>query len=274
MLMRIRHETIYRYSEPAKAAVQKLLVTPRNYNGQHVVNWRIEVDRDCRLRQSEDAFGNVLHCFTADGPFESLTTLVEGEVETFDTAGVVSDAIERFPAELFLRETALTAADTNLRDFARAATEQERTILDRLHALTAALHGAMEFDSAATQVVTSAAQAFMHKKGVCQDFAHIFVACARTLEIPARYVSGYFKRSDGQDAQAAGHAWAEAYVEGLGWVGFDPAHKMSPNEAFVRIAVALDYLGAAPIRGARTAGGEEVMEVRLRVAMARAQSQS
>ena len=274
MLMQIRHETIYRYSEPAKAAVQKLLVTPRNYNGQHVVNWRIEVDRDCRLRQSEDAFGNILHCFTADGPFKSLTTLVEGEIETFDTAGVVSGAIERFPAELFLRETALTAADANLRDFAQAATAQETATLDKLHALTAALHGAMGFNSASTQVVTTAAQAFTQKKGVCQDFAHIFVACARTLEIPGRYVSGYFRRSDNQDAQTAGHAWAEAYVDGLGWVGFDPAHKMSPNEAYVRVAVALDYLGAAPIRGARTAGGEEVMEVRLRVAMARAQSQS
>jgi transglutaminase-like putative cysteine protease len=273
MLLRIRHETIYRYGEPVKSAVQKLLLTPRNCNVQRIVNWRIEVDRDCRLTQREDAFGNILHCFTADGPFDSLTTLVEGEVETFDTAGVVNGAVERFPPALYLRETALTTVDAPMRDFALQAAAGESCALDRLHALMAAVHKAMTFDAPATHVATPAAQAFALGHGVCQDFAHIFVACARALEIPARYVSGYLKRTDG-DAQAAGHAWAESYVERLGWVGFDPAHKMSPDDSYVRVATALDYLGAAPIRGARVGGGDEKMEVRLKVAMARAQSQS
>jgi transglutaminase-like putative cysteine protease len=273
MLLRIRHETIYRYGEPAKSAVQKLLLTPRNCNSQRIVNWRIEVDRDCRLTQREDAFGNILHCFTADGPFDTLTTLVEGEVETFDTAGVVSGAVERFPPALYLRETALTTVDANMRDFAREATAREGCALDRLHALMAALHEAMTFDARATHVATPAAQTFARGHGVSQDFAQIFVACARTLDIPTRYVSGYLKRAEGE-AQAAGHAWAEGFVEGLGWVGFDATHKMSPDDAYVRVAAALDYLGAAPIRGARVGGGEEEMEVRLKVAMARAQSQS
>ena len=273
MLLRIRHETIYRYGEPAKSAVQKLLLTPRNYNGQHILHWRIEVDRDCRLNQSEDAFGNILHCFTADGPFDALTTLVEGEVETFDTAGVVSGAIEHFPPALYLRETALTTVDASMRDFALQASARETCALDRLHALMAAVHESMTFDTRATVVATPATQAFARSQGVCQDFAHIFVACARALDIPARYVSGYLKRSDG-GAQAAGHAWAEGFVEGLGWVGFDAVHKMSPDDAYVRVAAALDYLGAAPIRGARSGGGEEEMEVRLKVEAARAQSQS
>ena len=137
----------------------------------------------------------------------------------------------------------------------------------------AALHEAMTFDARATHVATPATRTFARGHGVCQDFAHIFVACARTLDIPARYVSGYLKRAEGE-AQAAGHAWAEGFVEGLGWVGFDAAHKMSPDDAYVRVAAALDYLGAAPIRGARVGGGDEEMEVRLKVAMARAQSQS
>ena len=161
--------------------------------------------------------GNILHCFTVDGPFNSLTTLVEGEVETFDTAGVVNGAIERFPPALFLRETALTATSADMREFAREATAGETSALDRLHALMNALHEAMTFDARATHVATPAERAFARREGVCQDFAHIFVACARTLEIPARYVSGYLKRADGE-AQTAGHAWAEAFVEGLGWV--------------------------------------------------------
>ncbi|MBM3654356.1 MAG: transglutaminase family protein, partial [Alphaproteobacteria bacterium] len=97
MRIRIRHETTYRYAEAPRMAVQHLRLTPRNHDGQHVVGWRIDVDRDCRLVQSEDAFGNTLHRFSVDGPIESISTVVEGEVTTFDMAGVVSGAVERFP---------------------------------------------------------------------------------------------------------------------------------------------------------------------------------
>lgn len=274
MLLRIRHETIHRFSEPAKTAVQKLLLTPRNCNSQRVLNWRIEVDRDCRLYQREDAFGNILHGFSTDGPMDALTTLVEGEVETFDTLGVTRGAVERFPPELYLRDTALTTADARLRDFARQAAADETATLDRLHALMAAQHEAMEFDAAATNVETPATKAFARGKGGRQDFAHVFIACARALEIPARYVGGYLKLPDGQDVETANHAWAEAHVEGLGWVGFDATRKMSPDDGYVRVAVALDYLGAAPIRSARSGGGDEAIETRFKIAMARAQSQN
>jgi len=273
MLLRIRHETIYRYGAPVKSVTQKLLLTPRNNAAQRVVNWRIEVDRDCRLRQSEDAFGNIQHSFTVEGPFDALTTLVEGEVETFDHAGVIGGVVERFPPALYLRETELTAADAALRDFADEAGRREASALDRLHALMAALHAAVAFEEGVTPTAAPAALAFAQKRGGCQDFAHIFVACARALEIPARYVSGYFKPEDGEDAQAAGHAWAEAHVEKLGWVGFDATQCISPNDAYVRVAAALDHLGAAPIRSARVGGAGEEMEVRLLVAMARQQSQ-
>jgi transglutaminase-like putative cysteine protease len=273
MRIRIRHQTIYRYAEPAKSAIQQLRLTPRNYDGQHVSEWRIDVDRDCRLLQSEDAFGNIVHRFTAEGPIESISTMVEGDVTTFDTAGVVSGALERLPPSLYLRETPLTAPNTAIVDFAHAATAKESATLGRLHALLGALHDRMIFDTDATHAATTAAEAFDHGKGVCQDFAHLFVSCARTLGAPARYASGYYLRSDG-DAQAAGHAWAEAYVEDLGWVGFDPAHGVSPGERHVRLAIALDYLSAAPIRGARVGGSGETMEVAVRVAPTLSQSQS
>lgn len=274
MRIRIRHETIYRYLEPAKSAIQELRLTPRNYGGQHVIAWRIDVDRDCRLRQSEDAFGNILHRFSAEGPFDSISTVVEGEVVTFDTAGVASGAVERFPPALYLRETPLTAPSAEILDFARDIAATGSAALVRLHALVGALHETTTFDTDVTHAATTAAEAFAHKKGVCQDFAHLFIACARTLDIPARYVSGYFLRSDGQNDQVAGHAWAEAYVDDLGWVGFDPAHGVSPGERHVRVAAALDYLSAAPIRGARSGGGAESMEVRVRVAPTQAQAQS
>lgn len=274
MLIRIRHETIYRYKEPAKAVLQRLLLTPRNFLGQHIANWRIDVDRDCRLIRGEDAFGNIFHSFSVEGAFDSLATLVEGEVETFDTQGVVQGAIERFPPELYLRETPLTAPSENLRAFAREITARRTDTLSKLHELLAAIYAVMTFDADITHAATTAAEAFEHKGGVCQDFAQLFIACARAIDIPARYVSGYFRRTDGEDDQTAGHAWAEAFVEDLGWVGFDPTHGVSPDEAYVRVAVALDYLGAAPIRGARTGGGGEAMEVKVLVDMARGQTQS
>lgn len=273
MRIRIRHETTYRYLEPAKSAIQHLRLTPRNFDGQHVKDWRIDVDRDCRLMSSEDAFGNIVHRFTADGPFDSITTMVEGDVTTFDTAGVASGALERFPPALYLRETPLTAPSPAIVDFARAATRGESGALAALHALLSAIYDRMEFDADATHAATTAAESFDHGKGVCQDFAHLFIACARAIGAPARYVSGYYLRTDG-DAQVAGHAWAEAYAPNLGWVGFDPAHGVSPGERHVRLAVALDYLSAAPIRGARAGGAGETMEIKVRVAPAQTQSQS
>jgi transglutaminase-like putative cysteine protease len=275
MLIRVRHETTHRYSSPAKSAVQRLLVTPRNHHGQHVRQWRIDVDHDCCLVAGEDAFGNIEHRFFVEGPLQSLTTLIEGEVETFDQAGVVSGAVERVPLALFLRETGLTTADTALQRFAREVAERESTPLSKLHALMAAIHEGFAVESDASAAAMSAAEAFAKRRGLPQDVAHVFIACARRLEIPARFVSGYFRReNEGEIDQVAGHAWAEAHVEGLGWVGFDPVHALCPSEAYVRVAASLDQLGAAPVRGARVGGGEEEMTVHVRVEDARAQSQS
>jgi transglutaminase-like putative cysteine protease len=212
------------------------------------------------LRAGEDPYGNILHRLTAEEPHESISTLVEGEVTTFDTAGVASGFVERFPLLFYLRETALTAPDNEITDFVHVSARTGRTMLDRLHGLMGSLHENMIFDTDATHAATTASGAFALRKGVCQDFAHIFIAGARILGTPARYVSGYYLRSDTHE-QVAGHAWAEAYVEDLGWVGFDPANRLCPDERYIRLAVAPDYTGAAPIRGARIGGGREEMYV-------------
>ena len=113
----------------------------------------------------------------------------------------------------------------------------------------------MAFDTSPTGTTTTAAQAFALKRGVCQDLSHIFIAAARSLGVPARYIGGHFHRSDGVTDQEAGHAWAEAHVPDLGWVAFDPTNGISATDAHVRVAVGLDYLGAAPVRGSRQGGG-------------------
>jgi transglutaminase-like putative cysteine protease len=143
-----------------------------------------------------------------------------------------------------------------------------------LHALLLQINDHMTFDTDPTSSGTSAAEAFALKRGVCQDYAHIFIACARNAGVPARYVSGHLLRSDGMVAQDAGHAWAEAHVEKLGWVGFDATNAVCTTDAHVRVAVGLDYLSAAPVRGTRYGGGKEILEVAVRVDQAGRQSQS
>jgi transglutaminase-like putative cysteine protease len=258
MRIRVRHATTYAYEAPAAGVVQALRLTPSQHEGQQVLHWRIDVDVDGLLRPSHDAFGNVLHLFYADAPVTELTVRVTGEVEVRETAGVVRGAPEPFAPAMFLRTTPLTEPDAELAAWARGLAEADP--LERLHELMARLHGRLRFDAAATVVDTTAAQAFRDGHGVCQDHAHVFIAAARSLGIPARYVSGHLCRHESGEQEAA-HAWAEAYVPELGWTGFDPANGVCPNQSYLRIATGLDYLDAAPLRGARRGGGQERLSV-------------
>src|SRR5450759_3050347 len=207
MRIHISHATTYHYETPPIGVTQMLRLTPRNHDGQYVVGWRIELSEDCLLHQHEDAFGNITHSFTAEGPVSELAVAVDGEVETQDTHGVVNGAVERFPPALFLRETALTQADAAIADFAeatRAGAGQGVDTLALLHFLLNEINREITFDTSPTQVATTAAEAFALRRGVCQDLTHIFIAAARQLGIPARYIGGHFYRADGITAPAAG----------------------------------------------------------------------
>jgi transglutaminase-like putative cysteine protease len=267
MRIRIRHDTHYHYDTPAKSVIQLLRLTPRTHEGQHIVYWRIDIDNDCRLRASEDAFGNLVHNFTTDGPIEDLNIKVEGEVDTFDTHSIVRGAIERLPPELFLRDTSLTTGGAGCRAFAEAATQAYLPALDKMHALLSALHAEIEIDPSDPPTPVGAEKAWSARRAVHADFAHVWIAMARNLEIPARFIRGYLL-SETAALTTMAHAWAEAYISGLGWVGFDPMHGRCPDEYYVRVAVGLDGLGAAPVRGWRFGGDGETMKVAVDVAPA------
>ncbi len=274
MRIRVEHATHYHYDLPARSVLQVLRLTPRNHDGQHVGVWRVEPSVEGKLKVFEDGYGNICHTFEADEPLSSLTLLVAGEVETQDTAGMLSGTVERLPELFYLRETDLTAPDEAIKDFAAGFTATAGSDpLGTLHALLGRIHAEVAFETGRTDSGTTAAEAFAMRRGVCQDLTHLLVASARLLGFPARYVSGYFHRADGVVDQEAGHAWAEAKVPGLGWIGFDPANGISTTDAHVRIAIGLDYLAAAPIRGSRRGGGTETLDVRLRVDTARRQRQ-
>ncbi len=263
MRIRIDHETRYHYDAPVRGVSQVLRLKPRPHDGQHIVSWRVDVDVDGRLRESEDAFGNRILRLSAEGPLEEITLSVAGEVETQDTAGMLSGQPERLPPEVYTRQTPLTELTPALEAFAGDAVSGVDDRLDQLHALLGAVHQQVVYDTRSTTVATSAIEAFTQGRGVCQDLAHIFIACARHVGAPARYVSGHLARADGVIEQEASHAWAEALVPGLGWVGFDPANGGCPSERHVRVACGFDYLSAAPVRGSRIGGGAERLSVRL-----------
>lgn len=273
MRLRISHSTTYRYEPPATGVIQILRMTPGSHDGQYVADWQIDVSTDSRLDMHEDAFGNITHVLTC-GPTADLAIHVEGLVETQDTGGVLKGADERFPPGLFLRSTDLTKVNPAMATFARnlrAASGNE--VLSFLHALMSAINAHMTFDEDPTNTGTSAMEAFALKRGVCQDYAHIFIACARSAGAPARFVAGHFWRADGKVHQPAGHAWAEAFVPDLGWVGFDPANCICTTDAHARVAIGLDYLGAAPVRGTRYGGGKETLTVEVKVDQAGRQGQ-
>ena len=273
MRIRISHETTYAYAPPARSIIQILRLTPRSFEAQYVVRWRISTDIDSILRQSEDSLGNIVHSFSHAGPIERIGVVAEGEIETFDAVGVVRGVVEPLPPEIYLRASHLAEANGALRTFAEDAAGDKRAALDRLHPLMAAIHETMTFDPAPTLSTTTAAEAFALRRGVCPDFAHIFVACSRWLGIPSRYVSGYLVRPDGA-SQNAGHAWAESYVPDLGWVAFDAANDTCADEHYVRVAAGFDYQSAAPVRGARAGFGSETLAVTLNIAPAQWQSQN
>lgn len=271
MRIRIDHVTRYAYAKPARFIVQMLRLTPKSNEGQQVRDWRIETDVDARLRRSEDAFGNIVHSLYTERPTDALTIRVGGEVATTDTGGVLRGLDERLPPLVYLRETPLTRPDRALIDLAEETAGGAP--LDRMHRLMARVHQDVAFDVGATSAAHSAAEAFALRRGVCQDHAQIFIACARRLGVPARYISGHLNRTDGQHEQEAAHAWAEAWIDDLGWVGFDPANGVCPTENYVRVAVGLDALGASPIRGTSYGGGMESLSVALNVRPAQQERQ-
>jgi transglutaminase-like putative cysteine protease len=273
MRLRIAHSIVHRYEPPAAGIIQVLRLSPRNHDGQYVLNWRIDVSGDARLNAHDDAFGNRTHVFAVDGPFAELGVTVEGEVETQNTDGVVRGTLERFPPSLFLRSTALTEADDAMRDLARnLRAADDVDTLAQLHALLNRVHELMTCEGDPSRPPTAtAAEAFLHKRGDARDLTHVFLSAARCLEIPARFVAGYLcggaEPEEGDDGGTDGgaHSWAEAYVPRLGWVGFDTVHCVCPTEAYVRVAVGLDAFGAAPVRGTRYGVGEESAAVAIKV---------
>ena len=266
MRLHIRHRTVYRYDAPAEYAAQILRMTPRSHDGLKVLSWGIEAGASGRIATFVDGFANLSHVLTVARRHDGLAVTVEGVVETSATDGVVRGTEEPLPPAIYLRTTPLTAANDSIHALAAEAARGIDGVTARLHRLMTLVRERIAYRPGATNVATTAAEALAGGAGVCQDHAHVFIAAARCLGLPARYVGGYLCVEDSNDEQEAGHAWVEAFDPERGWLALDPANGICPGERHVRTSVGLDYSSAAPVRGVRRGRGYETLQVGVQVA--------
>ncbi len=267
-LLTVFHQTRYTYSTPARYSVQSLRLTPPSFDGQRVMSWSVSAPGIEKALVCTDAFGNLVHQATVTRSHDEIVVEAAGFVETEERSGLVHGLIEPAPLRIYLRQTPLTVPDAGIR--ALAAAVRGDGAIARLHELMNRVRDAVDYEIGATQPHTGAVQALADGKGVCQDHAHIFISAARILGIPARYVTGYLL-VQGDGLPSAQHAWAEAWVDDLGWLGFDVANRICPTAEYVRLAGGLDSCYAAPIRGSRKGGDGEKLDVRVEVQQQSAQ---
>jgi transglutaminase-like putative cysteine protease len=261
MQMHIRHETRYRYERPVKYSVQSLHLTPRRDLSQRALAWNI-VAPGRRLEQI-DAYGNISHLLTIEEPHREIRIVVHGVVETADADARLDDG--PLSPLAYLAPTQLTLPNEDLKAFAQNALAQVTEPRLRAQALAEAVYGAVRYRSGTSDVQDTAAAAFKSGEGVCQDHAHVFIASARAVGMPARYVSGYLYTGDANDA--ASHAWVDVWLGAeIGWQSMDVTHQRPAVRTYCRLAVGRDYLDAAPVRGMRQGGGGEKMEANVLVA--------
>lgn len=274
MRLKISHTTEYVYSDPVQYSLQRLRLTPKSGPTQTVISWKTSVEGAKVEVGYDDQYQNHTELVSLSGEQHTIRIIAEGEVETIDKAGVLGPHTAFAPLWLYRRDTPLTKPGKLVRELVKSIDATED--LPKLHQLMERIKARIIFTPGATDAATTAEQAMELKAGVCQDFAHIFIAAARLMGFSARYVSGYLHMS-GNPAQTASHAWAEVHVNGLGWVGFDAANEICPNEDYVRIACGLDYKDACPISGMVHGLTSETMKVSVVVegpSQSQSQSQS
>ena len=264
MRLAIRHTTRYRFTGPVSCGVQRLRLTPKATQGQTILEWTMEFEgAHAEFDYDDQNWNRVTFVSVEEGAHEVVVTC-RGTVATEDKAGVIGRHAGYLPLWAFLGQTELTRAGPRIGQLLAALKPEGDGLLPKLHSLSAAIRERVAYDTGHTQVDTTAEEAMAAGHGVCQDHAHIFIAAARALDVPARYVSGYLMMND-RIQQEATHAWAEAWVEGLGWVGFDVSNGISPDPRYVRVATGRDYRDAAPVTGISFGGVTEHLSVDLAV---------
>ena len=283
MNYKISHRTTYKYVYPVSFGNHVACLKPRSFSHNRLVHNELHIHpAPTTCTERVDYFGNLLCFFTIQEPHEQLTVEARSQV--------VIDGRDQDEAQLCLPWEAsakVLAEDPTGQDleahqfqfesprirmrpeFAAYALESftpQRPMREALLDLTTRIHRDFQFDSKVTTVRTPTEEVFKKRRGVCQDFAHVQIACLRSIHIAARYVSGYLRtypppgkpRLVGADAS---HAWVSAYCRGLGWLDMDPTNNVAPSDGHVTLAWGRDYSDVSPLRGLILGGGEHTLEV-------------
>lgn len=264
MQLIVDHVTRYTYDQPVRGVVQSHRLSPASYEGQNVLEWQVEVSDGLAGGTFRDGAGDRIQCWSVQGPVSEITVRVRGIVETRDMAGVLRGHRELVRPKVYLCDTLPTRVDGALVTLSESAEGIENP-LDAAHALAAAVAEAIAYKPGVTTARTTAAEALGQGEGVCQDHAHALIAVARHRGMPARYVSGYLHATEDGVPHEAAHAWAEIWVPGLGWVGFDAANRCCPDARYIRLGSGMDAQDAAPIRGTTRGPGVESLDVTVAV---------
>ncbi len=263
MRLKIRHTTSYQYDQPVSYALQQLRLTPKSHGAQSVLHWTTTVEGGRKELSFDDSHKNKVDLISFDPGTRAVTVVCEGEVELRETHGVVGNHAGFMPLWMFERVTPLTQPGPATQSLSQRVAG-EANALQRMHDLCDLVAETVTYKSGSSHVGSTAEEVVNAGSGVCQDQAHVFITCARLMGVPARYVSGYLMMDD-QVEQDATHAWAEANIPGLGWVGFDVSNAICPDTRYVRVATGLDYSEAAPVSGTRFGSGAEKLTVTVAV---------
>jgi transglutaminase-like putative cysteine protease len=282
VIYRVRHVTTYAYEDPVSVSHHLLRLTPRNLPGQVCRETQISILPEPSVTTTgSDYFGNIQTFFTLQEPHDSLIVEAASELEVhaaeppdlsasppWETVveSLVTDHSEGgLDAYQFVFDSQRVAASRELADYARSAFPTGRPLLQAVLELMRKIHRDFRFDAKATEVSTPVQEFFQKRRGVCQDFAHLQIACLRSLSLPARYVSGYLRtlpppgqpRLVGADAS---HAWCSAWSPGAGWVDFDPTNNCVPTDGHITVAWGRDYSDVSPIHGVLLGGAKHTLD--------------
>ena len=274
----IQHVSRYVYALTVRHCVMSLCLKPRDGYGQRLLRFEVETTPTASLNEEIDGFGNTKHVMSIHQEHEALEIVARSTVETAPPASLPDslgagaweemrswngafDEWEFTHASAFARPSPALAAFVD-----RLGIAPTGDPLDSLLRLSDTLHHSFDYVPGSTSAVSPIEHILESGRGVCQDYAHVMIAIARSWGAPARYVSGYLQSDGGQvDAEPASHAWVECKLPGIGWTGFDPTNRDLSGEQHIRIAAGRDYQDVAPTRGVIVGGGESSLEVEVRM---------
>ena len=267
MKLRVEHTTKFTYEHPIAEGYTEMRMCPSEGSGQRCLRFKLQVEPPGEVMQYNDRFGNVVHHFDTLQPHESLVVKATSDVHLSDTFADYQRELSPLDNFDYLSTSAYTAINDQIRSFATSQLVPDdplATVLGMMHSL----YALMQYERGATDVKTTAPEALSLGRGVCQDFAHIMLACCRAVGIPARYVSGYLFSPNSPATtpspdHAASHAWIDAFINGRSWLSVDPTHDTLQTSHYVRVAVGRDYSDVPPTRGVYKGQAKETLDVRV-----------